>query len=38
MFQLKAYDGGHIRRGAERRGWIENKAHNSMIYDVKFEV
>jgi hypothetical protein len=29
---------GHIRRGAERRGWVENKNPNSQIFDVKFEV
>ncbi len=29
---------GHIRRGAERRGWFENKVPNSVMYDIKFEL
>jgi hypothetical protein len=37
VFQMKQNE-GHIRRGAERRGWVENKNTNSQIFDVKFEV
>ncbi len=37
VFQSKTTE-NHIRRGAEKRGWVENKIHSSIIYDVKFEV
>ena len=36
VFLLKTGE-NHIRRGAEKRGWLENKVYTSIIYDVKFE-
>lgn len=28
----------HLRREAERRGWMENKIPTSNMYDIKFEI